>query len=133
LQPYNQHAEHDQGYGALTRNTTGELNTIGGSNAATGVNALFLNEAGSVNTANGAEALDHNTIAFFNTAMGYQGLPRQHLTSRRHLGGKETRIWLVRDGPPDPTKVSANTAASDAKFLTRTPVSRGAWAACDGF
>ena len=27
--------------------------------------------------------------------MGYQALPRQDLTSRRHLVGKEIRIWLV--------------------------------------
>jgi hypothetical protein len=33
----------------------------------------------------------------------------------------------------DSSKVRANTAASDAKFLTRTSVSRRAWAACDGF
>jgi len=48
-----------------------------------------------VNTVNGAEALYHNTTAFFNTAMGYQALPRRDLTSRRHLGGKEIRIWMV--------------------------------------
>ena len=64
-------------------------------NAVTSANALFLKDAGSVNTANGAEALYHNTTAFFNTAMGYQALPRQDLTSRRHLVGKEIRIWLV--------------------------------------
>ena len=34
------------GYGALTRNTARELNTIGGSNMATDANALFLNDAG---------------------------------------------------------------------------------------
>jgi hypothetical protein len=45
-----------------------------------------------VNTANGAEALYDNTTAFFNTAMGYQALPRQNLTSRRQLVGKEIRI-----------------------------------------
>jgi hypothetical protein len=27
--------------------------------------------------------------------MGYQALPRQDLTSRHHLVGKEIRIWLV--------------------------------------
>jgi len=73
----------------------GELNTIGDYNTATGANTLFLNDAGSVNTANGSEALYHNTTSFFNTAMGYQALPRQDLTSRRHLVGKEIRIWLV--------------------------------------
>ena len=35
--------------------------------------------------------------------------------------------------PLDCGKVSGITAASDATFLTRTSVSRGAWAACDGF
>jgi hypothetical protein len=72
-----------------------ELNTIGGSNTATGAKALFLNDAGSVNTANGAEALYRNTTAFLNTTMGYQALPHQDLTLRRHLVGKEIRIWLV--------------------------------------
>jgi hypothetical protein len=66
-----------------------------GPNTATGANAFFLNDAGSMNTANGAETLYHNTTAFFNTAMGYQALPRQDLTSRRHLISKEIRIWLV--------------------------------------
>ena len=35
--------------------------------------------------------------------------------------------------PLDSGKVSAITAATDARFLTVTPVSRGAWAACGGF
>ena len=40
---------------------------------------------------------------------------------------------LARDGTLDSGRVSANPASSDAKFLTRASVSRGAWAAYGGF
>jgi len=35
--------------------------------------------------------------------------------------------------PMDRGKVSGITAATDTRFLTVASVSRGAWAACDGF
>jgi hypothetical protein len=56
------------GYQALTSNTTGNFNTASGSSA------MFFNTAGSQNTASGVSALANNTTGNDNTASGYEVL-----------------------------------------------------------
>ena len=65
--------------------------------------------------------------------MGYQGSLAEDLPHRGQFVGKEIRIWSGDQPPLDCGRVSAITAATDARFLTVAPVFCGAWAACDGF
>jgi hypothetical protein len=69
------------------------VNTTGGSNVATGYQALNANTTGDYNTAIGSEALRFNTTAGSNTAMGYFAL-RTNITGTGNLAVGYNALYL---------------------------------------
>ena len=83
------------------------FNTSGGSNTATGRAALHDNTGGSANTANGTEALYNNTTAFFNTAMGFQALYNNRTGLSNTANGYQALYLNITGGSNTATGVQA--------------------------